>query len=327
MNKGMVLFMVVLLVAVFALGVVLAGPFEPGPVIAAHATTEAAKADAERARASEAWAQAREADTAADAVRGSLDQMKFGVQVLAVGLPSVVVLLAVALAFCAVRLAWARGQANVFYPKAGVNPVLALERHGALVVLDTARNLGGLAVVGADGKVRMPLAGSEELHAQLAAQSLAANVIAAAAGEQERASTAAAVGRAVQDALGALPTLTTASTRPAGPVIVEQKHDGGELRIIRRNTPKASTPGTVKRGHFAEFVKRGSVIGFGRREWAGEVFTDGTHVSQTLWAALSKAARDADILTEDGGRWKLRASAEATLCALGLEEFASGGEA
>jgi len=338
MNKATVILILFLALGVFALGGVVfsRSALETSPIVAARATAEVyraeqekAKADAEAAKAAEEWARASEARTRAAAYAASGEQLTLGFQLVAVGLPVAAVVLALFLALALGRGAYmfAMRQASILalYPKNGVSPILAFEHAGQRLVIDAGRGLGSVTAIDASGRIRLPLAGAEDLHAQLAAQSLAAAVIANAAGEKEKTEAAAAVGNALTNALASLPALT--QNHKTQTVIAPKIADGGgELRVIRRgNAPAVGTAnsgGTVKRGHFAEFIKRGAVVGFGRREWAGEKFSDGARCSQTLWAALSKTGRDANILAEDGGRWKLRASVEETLNALGLSEFA-----
>lgn len=302
-------------------------------IVAARATQETAKAqqeqaraEAERARAAREWASANEARVRAEAVAQSVDQMAAGLKVLAVGLPAAAVALAVIVAAAAGRWSWKRAgapQLEAVYPKNGVSPILVIESAGQRWIVDTSRGLGSVTAIDADGSVSLPLAGAEDLHAQLSAQALAAGVIAGASGKEERTAAAAAVGRAVQDALGALPALAQNARPAVQTVFSSPKTDGGgEMRVVKRavGPAPAARADAVRRGHMAEFITRGAVLGFTRRAWAGQKFTDGTAVSQTLWAKLTGTGKEAGIFTDDG---QLRASVDETLAALGLEEFSS----
>ncbi len=338
MNRLLAVLILLVALGAFALGGVLfsRSAFEEPPIVAARATAEVyraeqehARADAEAAKAAAEWARANEERTSAAAYSASFEQVKLGFQLVAVGLPLAGVVLALFLALALGRGAYLfvmrRAGVVAIYPKNGVMPILAFEQGGQKLVLDTGRALGSATVIDARGRVRLPLAGAEELHAQLAAQSLAAAVIANAAGENENSEAAAAVGNALTNALASLPALT--QERRTQTVIAPRMPDasgGAAFRVIRRGSDAVNSGGTVKvtRGRMAEFIQRGAVLGFSRKAWAGLKFEDGSRCSQSLWAALSKTARDANILVEDGGRWKLRASVKETLNALGLSEFA-----
>lgn len=289
-------------------------PIDAG-LVAARARQADALADAEAARAAEAWARAQEAQARALAVRRGLDQLTAGYQLLALGLPVVMLAGLVGLVAVAVWWAWSRARVSAFYPKSGVHPVLVVAQPGGgLAVIDSGRSLGGVSML-AGGDVRQPLAGSEQAHAVLAAQSLAASVLAGLGGSDvARASVLAGASHAVSDALASLPALSTTST--GAPSVVFSS--GGDMRVIKRNTP-VPAPDSVKRGHMAEFLKRGAVVGFGRREFAGFTFSDGERLSQAGWSRLNQAARAAGVLDDSGLRGGSLAEA---LSALGLDEFA-----
>ena len=284
---------------------------------AARADAEQARASAEQAKAAEAWARAAEADTRAAAVRASLPQLTAGFQAAAVGAPVVLLLALAGLGWAAAR--WAFRQASVFYPRAGVSPVIQVDRGGATYLIDAGRGLGSVTAIDADGRVKLPLAGPAEIHGQLAAQSLAAAVIASTAGSEAKAQATAAITKAVQGALAELPTL--ANGKPAPSIVFSApKSGGGDMRVVSRNTPApAPSSDTVKRGHFCEYLTHGEKIGFARRAWAGKKFADGEICTQSLWARLNTAARKANVLTDDGQ--KLRQPLDVTLAELGLDDL------
>jgi hypothetical protein len=339
MNRLALFFGLVLILLSFIAGALVASrsALEDTPIVLARATAEAARgqqeiarADAERAKAAAEWAHTSEEQTRAAALAGAQAQITTGLQALAVGLPAILVVVAAGLATAAMRWSWRRAAVGVFFPKAGVSPVLLVEHGGQLVLSDAGRSLGGVLVVGADGKTKQPLAAAPEVQAQLSAQALAANVIAAAAGDRAKTEAAGAVGEALQSALASLPALAPSGKGAPQVVFSQPKDDGGTMRVVKRTTPATinapkDKPGVVKRGHLADFLKAGAVRGFGRREFADFTFSDGTRCSQTLWGELRQAAKDAGVLHEAGGRWALAGSLPEALERLGLSEFLEQG--
>ena len=324
MGKVIVVFGLLAICGAFVAGAALAARVDPAPIVLAVATQEAVKADklraqaeAERARAAQAWAAADESKARAEAVRASLAQLTFTVQTLAIGLPILALVILAFLGWAGVQYAFR--QSHVFYPLQGVSPILAIEQGNMVHLIDTGRNLGGVVTIGDAGAIHLPLAGPAEVHAQLSAQALAAQVIAQSAGSEAKSQAAQAVTKAVQGVLQELPALASGKAAPSV-VFTSPKATDGELRVVKRNAPTA-TPGTVKRGHMAEFLKRGAVVGFGRRDFAGFKFADGEACSQSAWAALSKAARDSGVLVADGPGWKLAGTVEQALERLGLEDL------
>lgn len=307
MNKlvgGLVVFAIL---AALALGLV-AGEFAlttAPAVIEARALQEvaaaesmAAQADRDRAGAAEAWARVESARAFARAWSSWAPWF-----VMAVWVAFAVLVVGLALAL----VSWAGSRAALRVVRGPAGPVLAYAKGGRLLVLDTSRSLGGLALLDElGGGLQLPVVGDVDSAAALASQSLAAGVIATVAGGDvgARADVVERVGAGLHAVMGslslpgfgareALPVSSStalASTAPAGPA----------LRFIKVRSPlvREREAAELDARDLRYFIAEGQAHGYGRAYWVGQTLASGRRCTRARWTWLSGTVDAAGVLAD-----------------------------
>jgi hypothetical protein len=303
MNKligGLVIFAIL---AALALGLLATGAAvrNSPAVLAAIAEQEqaraaklAAEADTARAQAAGAWAWVDAAQALAGAVVSWAPMFVFVVL-------AAFALLVLRLAWAATS--WAQSRASLRVIRADSGPVLAWANSGRLMVLDTARNVGGVAMLDeVSGALRLPLASDDETHLQLSGQALAAGTIARVAGQDAAAGADVVerVGGSLQAVLGSL-SLPGHQVHTAPAPMATDAPAPPALRYMRVITPETKNREAARldAGDLAHFVTEGAGgAGFGRAAWLGRELPSGRKCRRSTWTWMSGALESANLLTD-----------------------------